>query len=456
MFSKLLCSVVLVIGGSAAAQEPDVPLLVEAQEPGPRVVVANPELDLGRIVEGETATATFIIRNEGTQVLEIEGVRSSCGCTTVKLTDEQKRVPPGGEVEIVAKFDSTRRSGEQQKVVTVTTNDPKNRGVQLRFKAYVETLANLKPSGALRIGNVRRGTTIEQTLDITPGAGATTLVLKALRLNAEGLEYTEEPLVEEGRTGVRVRFRVGEEAPIGSISTSAKIDMDLGGREISKTVQIVGTVTGDLIHTPSEILMPKATVRGHRFRVVNVRSTTDEPFEILSAEAGPYIQTDVSQQSSGMSFNVSLTLKESAPDGPFGSFLDIHTSNVSQPVIRIPVLVNVAPAVAISPPAVLLRDEGAPDAKARKVRLARAQGTPWHVTSATCDQSYVSVEVLENPASNEAESSNRRYVRIWLNDSPPPGRHEAVVTISTDVEGAEQLQVPVTILGRPETPAAAQ
>jgi hypothetical protein len=456
MCTKLLCTVVLMIAGSAATQEPDVPVLVEAHEPGPHVVVANPELDLGRMVEGETATATFTLRNEGTQVLEIEGVRSSCGCTTVKLTDEQKHVPPGGEVKIVAKFNSTRRSGVQQKVVTVTTNDPKKRSVRLRFKAYVETLANLKPSGVFRIGNVRRGTVIEQTLDITPGAGAKTLVLKALRLNAEGLEYTEEPLVEEGRTGVRVRFRVGEDAPIGSISTSAKIDMDLGGREITKTVQIVGTVMGDLIYAPSEVSMPKATVRGHRFRVVNVRSTTDEPFEILRADAGPYIRTDVSQQSSGMSFNVSLTLKESAPDGPFGSFLDIHTSNVSQPVIRIPVFVNVAPAVAISPPAVLLREEGAAEAKSRKLRLASRQGTPLHVTGATSDQDYVSVEVLENPASNEAESSNRQYVRIWLNDSPPPGRHEAMVTISTDVEGAEQLQVPVTILGRPETTAAAQ
>lgn len=447
MFTKWLCSVVLVIAGSAAAQE---------QNLVPRVVVDKPELDLGRIVEGETTTANFTLRNEGTQVLEIEGVKSSCGCTTVELTDEQKHVPPGGEVEIVAKFNSTRRSGAQQKYVTVSTNDPKKPHVRLTFKAYVETLANLKPSGVFRLGNVRRGTAIEQTLDITPGAGATTLVLKAIELHAEGLEHTEEPLVDDGRTGVRVRFNVLDDAPIGSISTTAKIDMDLGGREISKTVQIVGTVTGDLIHTPSEILMPKATVRGHRFRVVNVRSTTDEPFDILRADAGPYIQTDVSRRRSGMEYNVSLTLKESAPDGPIGTFLDVHTSNVSQPVIRIPVFVNVAPTVAISPPAVLLRDEGATEAKGRRLRLASRQGTPLHVTGATCDQNYVSVEVVPDAAGEEAGVSNRRYVRIWLNESPPPGTHDAMLTISTDVEGAEQLQVPVTILGRPETTAAAQ
>jgi hypothetical protein len=69
----------------------------------------------------ERFEAVFPFRNPSAQSVTITAVESSCGCTTARLT--KFAYGPGETGEIRAVFEFGDRSGPQQKVLTVHTND---------------------------------------------------------------------------------------------------------------------------------------------------------------------------------------------------------------------------------------------------------------------------------------------------------------------------------------------
>lgn len=100
----------------------------------PVIKFANTDHDFGTIDEGTKAEHTYTFTNEGTADLVISDVKASCGCTVPSYTKEP--VKPGGNGEIKVTFDSSGKSGNQQKQVTVTLNTEKGTEV-LNFKANV-------------------------------------------------------------------------------------------------------------------------------------------------------------------------------------------------------------------------------------------------------------------------------------------------------------------------------
>lgn len=100
----------------------------------PVIKFDNAEHDFGTIQSGTKVEHTYKFTNEGTADLVISNVKASCGCTVPSYT--QTPVKPGGEGEIKVTFDSTGKSGNQSKDVTVTLNTEKGTEI-LKFKANV-------------------------------------------------------------------------------------------------------------------------------------------------------------------------------------------------------------------------------------------------------------------------------------------------------------------------------
>ncbi len=90
--------------------------------------------DFGKLIAGEKAVYTFRFRNTGKSDLVISQVKSSCGCTVPQFTRDP--VEPGGEGQIKVTFDSSGRSGIQNKAVTVVHNGQPNSTI-VRIKAQV-------------------------------------------------------------------------------------------------------------------------------------------------------------------------------------------------------------------------------------------------------------------------------------------------------------------------------
>ena len=113
------------------------PLALTAQASGPMINFEIETIDYGEISKGSDGIRTFIFENTGNAPLEIQGVRSSCGCTIPKKPEVP--IAPGDKGEITVKYD-TNRVGVFRKTITVNTNVSTKAIIALKIKGNV--LAN--------------------------------------------------------------------------------------------------------------------------------------------------------------------------------------------------------------------------------------------------------------------------------------------------------------------------
>ena len=124
---------------SANLEEDFSALSAEALANAPVVKVDDPEFRFGKIKQGERKEHVFVLSNEGNSDLHIRKVKASCGCTAVQ--PEKKVIAPGESVNIKTVFNSAGKSGNQNKTITIITNDPKKSKLILWVKGEVEKIA---------------------------------------------------------------------------------------------------------------------------------------------------------------------------------------------------------------------------------------------------------------------------------------------------------------------------
>ena len=116
--------------------EEDFSALSEAElAKAPVLSVDDPEFKFGKITQGEKVEHTYVLTNSGKSDLLIRKVKASCGCTAVQ--PEKKIIGPGESVNIKTVFNSAGKLGNQNKTVTIITNDPKKSKMILWVKGEV-------------------------------------------------------------------------------------------------------------------------------------------------------------------------------------------------------------------------------------------------------------------------------------------------------------------------------
>ena len=113
------------------------PLALSAQASGPMISFDMETIDYGDITKGSNGVRTFTFENTGDAPLDIQGVRSSCGCTIPKKPEAP--IEPGKKGEITVRYD-TNRLGVFRKTITVNTNVSNAAIIALKIKGNV--LAN--------------------------------------------------------------------------------------------------------------------------------------------------------------------------------------------------------------------------------------------------------------------------------------------------------------------------
>ena len=76
--------------------------------------------DFGDIIQGESVTHEFSIKNIGNDKLLINSAKGSCGCTVPVWPKEP--ILEGEESTIKVTFNSAGKKGRQNKTVTLVTN----------------------------------------------------------------------------------------------------------------------------------------------------------------------------------------------------------------------------------------------------------------------------------------------------------------------------------------------
>ena len=111
------------------------PMTSEQLAKAPRLIIANTFHDFGTIDPEKSITKSFVITNTGKEDLNIRQTSATCGCTASK--PEKSNLKPGESSTIKVSFDPTGRSGEQEKVIFVFSNDPINPTQRITIKAII-------------------------------------------------------------------------------------------------------------------------------------------------------------------------------------------------------------------------------------------------------------------------------------------------------------------------------
>jgi hypothetical protein len=111
-------------------------LTAEEMAKAPQMKMENYSLDFGKIKPTTPAVREVTITNTGKKELHIHSLQGNCTC--IEATASRKSIKPGDQTTLKIAFDPQDRTGNQQKAVTIYTNDPRNPVQRVTFTAYVE------------------------------------------------------------------------------------------------------------------------------------------------------------------------------------------------------------------------------------------------------------------------------------------------------------------------------
>jgi hypothetical protein len=108
-------------------------------QPGefPVMTFKNDYYDFGDIVEGQVVETTYEFTNTGKADLLINRCDATCGCTVPNWPKEP--IKPGKSGKIKIEFNSSGKSGINNKIVTVVSNTKEGKA-ELKFRANVQAI----------------------------------------------------------------------------------------------------------------------------------------------------------------------------------------------------------------------------------------------------------------------------------------------------------------------------
>lgn len=416
--------------------------------PAPRLVAARRMIDLGKVLEGDVVQVAWRLENQGDVDLVIDRTQASCGCTLVKLSDKEKRIPPGGALELKADFDSNRRRGEQVKMVTVFTNDPVEPELRLEFRAVVESLFELHPATVINLKILRRGETSDEVLRVVPGSTAKPVEIVSVDLTEnDTLTASVEPWESTAGSAHQVRFRARDDAAVGGMRGSVVLKLRVDGQDIQRSVVLRGEIISDLTWQPKIVDFTRQPAsRGKGLPPVSVLSPTRRSFRVLHVDGGPVLRVAVTPAPRALpetAYEVTLHVADEAAAGPFGATLRIRTDSLDQPVIEVPVFGIVTPAVDVDPPMVLLRLDGTPEGTRRRVKLRGDVREALKILAVESSNPAIRV-AMEEPAFGVPP--HVRFLAVELAGGIETGTQDETIRVTTETQGAESIIIPVALL----------
>ncbi|MCK9499759.1 MAG: DUF1573 domain-containing protein [Bacteroidales bacterium] len=125
---------------SATVEEDFSHLTEDERANSPKIEFNNLNFEFGTIKSGEKTSHNFVFTNSGKSDLIIRKIKASCGCTATN--PEKMIIKPGETSHITSTFNSVGKKGQQNKTITVITNDPSNPTTVLRVIGNVEEVNN--------------------------------------------------------------------------------------------------------------------------------------------------------------------------------------------------------------------------------------------------------------------------------------------------------------------------
>jgi hypothetical protein len=128
---KKWLTLLLVAGLATAAQAQTTP---DAKSPAPEVLaLKEASYEFGKIPQGRPVTHVFEVTNTSKEVLRLDNVQASCGCTTPEWSREP--IQPGATASIKVGYNAAAE-GQFSKTVTVVYNNNQTKTIVISGTVY--------------------------------------------------------------------------------------------------------------------------------------------------------------------------------------------------------------------------------------------------------------------------------------------------------------------------------
>lgn len=271
--------IVLCVGVFAATLVDPILSPVRAEDWATKMFDGSIRHDFGKVARGAKVEHHFKFRNIYVEDLHVASIRTSCGCTSPRVS--QDTLKTYDEASIIAHFNTDTFTGQRGATLTVVFDKPYYAEVQLRVDGYIRTDVILDPPG-VDFGTVDVGGGTEKDLTVSY-AGRSDWQITGVK---SGCKHVTAEAFEMGRGGGQVRYglkvKLQPGAPAGYM-TERLVLMTNDARAPELPVDVEGKIAAPLVVSPSSLFLgivqpgQKVTknlvVQGKRpFKITGVKS----------------------------------------------------------------------------------------------------------------------------------------------------------------------------------------
>lgn len=311
---------------------------VAPQGPTPKVVYPETVFDAGVVVKGNSIEHEFEVKNEGTAVLEVTNVTSTCGCT---VADYDRTIAPGKSGKIKVVVDSSTFAGPTSKAVVVYTNDPVTPRASLTVKCDVRPHIRVNPGYAryISVQGEAQGT-IKQVMwaaDKFADLVVSKVESPYPHVRVSFREATAEERKEdgEGRQWV-VEMTLASDAPVGALTEYVKIHTNHPGQKVV-TIPVSGFVRPVLAATPHQVDIGSRKLEEAYKTAAFIRNFATEAINLGAASVDvPGVTAEVVPVTEGRSYNLLLTFGPTVAKGALRGKVEIKTDSAKVPMLVVP------------------------------------------------------------------------------------------------------------------------
>jgi hypothetical protein len=268
---------------------------------GPAITITDRRIDLGIVAPGSTVTREVMIENSGGGVLEINAIRTSCGCTVATLPET--RLSGGQRVPIQLTFNSSHASVSQSTVL-IQSNDRNKPVVSISVSSKRGTLPSLSRQSAYLTDRCRSAILFISSIGRS-AYGQDDVFIDMPRLCLFSVSSTPEP--QDHRYAVVVSL--SDSSPTGVYSRRIGIRMRDG--TLSERFTATSHIPSDLLHVPPE---PSLSMRQLRSKLrIDHKSGTNGQFRLVTCRCDGPVSCRILEQKDGATW-IDLELQSDSPE----------------------------------------------------------------------------------------------------------------------------------------------
>jgi hypothetical protein len=322
------------IPASGVAAPAVVPAAAATNGLGPKLQFDSMVYDFGKLAAGEMVKHSFMFTNVGNQVLEINTVQPSCGCTTAG--EWTRKVEPGQTGQIPLQFNTANYSGQVMKHVTVGSNDKSQPQVALQIKGTIWRPIEITPQFAVlnlmpespsnSPTKVRIVNNLEAPLAVWSPECNNTNFAVTLQTNQPGKEFEMSVSCLSGAAPGNVQGQITAKTS----STNMPVITITAWANVQPVVAI----------NPPQVVLPGGPLANKMSPSVFIQNNGTNSLTLSEPSANvPGVEVQIREMVAGRSYTVALTFPqgfEVSPGHP--AEVTFKSNHPKFPVLKVPIM----------------------------------------------------------------------------------------------------------------------